>query len=333
MISLRISPGLEEIEQDAFASCSGLAGKKVTLPSTVNVLRGGAFGQCYERTEDGTYRGVVVELQNRDLELTENDPSGSPGGGIPSIVTIEGKEYENPFGCGTEIIAYELNSFGDFSMPKKLYDTVNTDTEVQYGYSFRKLGDSLVSHTVSGRIPEGARVKIMRAGEEIPVMVGDSSFSASAEGGEDISVTVSLEGYYNKYFVKTAASFTAEWDLGEITFSDTEKLPMYNILQVDFGNCGIDSFSGLELTLEAGNTVLEQDVDYVLQYPYIILKDSVTSESLSLTVNADEAGYTAGNRVTVSRSEGVFPIMLTPWGKLQATVSGSFAGENHILVF
>ena len=64
----------------------------------------------------------------------------------------------------------------------------------------------------------------------------------------------------------------------------------------------------------------------------MVLKETVTENNLTLTVNADDIGY-AGGSVTASREEGIFKLSLKAWGKLKITTDSSFAGDNNILVF
>lgn len=103
-------------------------------------------------------------------------------------------------------------------------------------------------------------------------------------------------------------------------------------MSIDFDGGTVKDFQGLEFTLKAGNRTLEEGTDYTLQYPYIILSESLEEEELTLSVNADSLGYTGGS-VTAKRADGTFVLPLTPWGKLHITTAGTFAGDNHILVF
>lgn len=103
-------------------------------------------------------------------------------------------------------------------------------------------------------------------------------------------------------------------------------------MSIDFDGGTVKDFQGLEFTLKAGNRTLEEGTDYTLQYPYIILSESLEEEELTLSVNADSLGYT-GDSVTAKRADGTFVLPLTPWGKLHITTAGTFAGDNHILVF
>ena len=90
-------------------------------------------------------------------------------------------------------------------------------------------------------------------------------------------------------------------------------------MRVHFGDVTVNGFKGLDITLQADGINLVENTDYTLQYPYIILADSVTADKFILTVNADAIGYTGGS-ATAGRSEGIFTLPLVQWGRLQVTV-------------
>lgn len=330
MTMLSIQPGTRSIGACAFADCTGLAGTTVTLPETVEKVGGGAFADCAKQkdAESGEYTGITVEVMNRDFSLL-------PYEGVIShdMVTIDGVNYANPFGqlpIATVIRAYETNSQGNPSMLKQFYDVVKDETSgSQSRYIFEPLTDGK-SYTVSGKIPSDAQMEMFVNDKKISPTLENGSFEASVAEKSKVSVTVSKDGYYNKYFMQ--ASLKDDWDLGDITFSDQDKIPMNNTMQVDFGKVSVNGFQNLEITLKAGDTKLTEGTDYKLQYPYIILTDTVTAEELTLTVNADEIGYTGGS-VTAGREEGTFKLSLKPWGKLQITADSEFAGNNHVLIF
>ncbi|MEI3220124.1 MAG: leucine-rich repeat domain-containing protein [Lachnoclostridium sp.] len=339
MKSLTIMPGVTYIESDAFANCSGLAGTTIVVPETVISIGGNAFGGCAKEQqmtgEEGfiyyAFTEVTVEIRNRDFSLSPKSDYYSY-----APVTIDGTDYENPFGNATVIRAYETDSQGNPSMMYRLYEVLK-DVEIypdntqhkQKAYRFEALTDAAV-YTVSGSIPEGASVLLRRDGREIPVTVTGNRFSAEVTSGADVSVTVKLDGYYDKYFLPESGSvLNGDWDLGNITL---EKIPQNRSMSIDFDGGTVKDFQGLEFTLKAGNRTLEEGTDYTLQYPYIILSESLEEEELTLSVNADSLGYTGGS-VTAKRADGTFVLPLTPWGKLHITTAGTFAGDNHILVF
>lgn len=83
--------------------------------------------------------------------------------------------------------------------------------------------------------------------------------------GATVEAEVSRDAYYEKHFIKT--DIGADWDLGEITFTEKEKIPSNRLMLVDFQNVTVSSFDKLSMTLTDGSTVLTEGSDYTLQYP------------------------------------------------------------------
>lgn len=333
--SLTILPGVETIGAHAFKECAGLGEQKVVVPATVGKIYGGAFAGCkkvYEPAEEGgeyTCAGIIVEFPNQDFQLTPYDSE------LDSYdkVTIGDMEYEDPFADMAVIRAYETDSAGNPSMLKQFYEAqkdVMDGSQSRYTFEALDGGEEQISYTVSGTVPSGAKVELYQDDQEIKVTLADDRFSVKAAAGSKVTAEVSKDGYYSRHFIR--ASLSEDWDLGEITFSDEDKLPVSNVMKVDFGDVGISSFRNLEIRLKADNRELEEGTDYILQYPNVVLTDTVTEERLTLTVNADGLGFTGGS-VTADRETGIFDLPLTAWGRLEVSASGEFAGDNHVLVF
>ena len=216
-------------------------------------------------------------------------------------------------------------------MLKQFYET---QKEAQYNaqnlYGFEPLTSIASSYTVSGIVPDGAKVELYQNEQEISVPLTDNHFKVKADAGAKVTADISLDGYYSKHFIKT--ELNADWELGEIAFAETDRLPVNRVLRVDFGDADIRSFRNLKLNLKAENRTLEEGVDYSLQYPNIVLADTVTEDRFTLTVLADQAGYTGGTAET-SRKEGIFSLTMPKWGNLEITAISEFAGDNHVLVF
>lgn len=319
---LNIASGVETIGERAFNSCDGLAGKIIIVPETVNLVGREAF---YGIDPENP---LTVEFRNRNIKLQEV----SYGSGQ---LTVGEQEYYSPFdgSCTTVNIvirAYEKDSNGETSMMKLLYDALVNDPnkDPEHIYKFEAISDDTC--TVSGTVPSGADIKLYINGQELPLEIKDGKFSALADKGTTVSADVTMNGYYDKHFIKT--DINADWDLGEITFSEKEKIPANRLMLVEFQNAVVSSFEKLNLTLKDGSTVLTEGTDYTLQYPYIALAETLTADSLTLAVNADGICYTGGS-VTAERESGVFEVSLTPWGKLSITADSEFAGDNNILVF
>ena len=307
---LNIENGVERIDLWAFANCDALSGTTVVLPETVSYVGESAFEYC------GTSENpITVEIRNRDVEF-------------------EASTSQSPFGWTNDnmhiiVRAYEFNSNGENSAPYNLYlEYLNETDKDDSTFEFYAIPDE--AFAVTGTVPEGAKVKLYINSSELPVSVTDGKFSALADKGADVGVRVSLNGYYDKHFIKQAIS--EKWDLGEITFSQSDKVPANKLMRVDFTGESVSSFDEVSLELSADGNVLSEDTDYTLQFPYIALTDTVTAEELTLCVNADGISCT-GSEATAKRESGVFEINITPWGKLGITASSDFAGDNNILVF
>lgn len=325
MTSLTIFPGVEQIRRWAFENCTGLARRTVVIPETVTELRSGAFAGCKKQNDDTTFTGITVEVRNRDFGLTPwNEDSRE-------TVDIDGQTYENPFPDFTNIRTYETNSAGNPTMLKQFYDT---QKDAQYNaqnlYIFEPLESSASFYTVSGTVPAGGKVEMYVNEKETPVTLTDNHFEVKADAGAKVTAEILLDGYYSKHFIKT--ELNTDWDLGEIAFTEGDRLPVNQVLRVDFGEAKISSFRNLELTLKAGERILTEGTDYTLQYPNIVLADTVTEDCFTLTVSADQAGYTGGS-AAARREDGIFSLLMTQWGSLEITTESEFAGDNHILVF
>lgn len=319
---LNIASGVETIGENAFYYCDGLFGKIIVVPESVSLVGREAFmGVDSEKP-------LTVEFRNRNIKLQEASY-------CQGQLTIGEQEYYSPFAyaytCVNVVIrAYEKDSNGDPSMMKLLYDALvsDPDKDPDQVYKFESISDNTC--TVSGTLPKDAQIKLYINGQELPTELVNGKFSALADKGATVSADVTMNGYYDKHFIKT--DIDEDWDLGEIAFTDKEKIPANRLMLVEFQDTSISNFDNLNITLKDKNTILTEGKDYVLQYPYIALNDTVTADSLTLTIDADKICCT-GDSVTADRESGVFKVSLTPWGKLNITADSTFAGDNNILVF
>ena len=91
---------------------------------------------------------------------------------------------------------------------------------------------------MSGTIPSGAKIVLYQDNQEKTVTFTDNQFSVKADAGSKVTAEVSKDGYYSKHFIR--ASLDGDWDLGEIAFSDGDKLPMNRVMEVDFGEAAVN---------------------------------------------------------------------------------------------
>ena len=316
---LNIADGVETIGESAFDNCVELEGSTIVVPESVALVGGSAFY--------GVTKPLTVEFRNRNIKLQE-----APYGGQ---LTVGDKEYYSPFDNNYEstniiIKAYEKNSNGEASMMKLLYDALVNDPNKDPDdiYKFIAISDRTVK--VSGIIQSKAKVEICIDGQSVPVEISSGKFSVIADEGSTVTVKATANGYYDKNFIK--ADINEDWELGEIAFGESDKVPANNLMRIDFGDIAVSRGDKLTFTLKGGGEILKQGKDYTVQYPYIVLNNSVTAQRLTLSVNADELLYSA-KTVTALRESGVFKVTLTPWGKINVATTGEFAGDNNILVF
>ena len=315
---LNIADGVEVIGEYAFDNCVELEGSTIVVPESVALVGRDAFY--------GVTKPLTVVFRNRNIQLQE-----APYGGQ---LTVGDKQYYSPFddSYDTNIIikAYEKNSNGEASMMKLLYDALINDPDKDPDdiYKFIAISDRTVK--VSGSIQSKAKVEICIDGQSVPVEISSGKFSVIADEGSTVTVKATANGYYDKNFIKT--DITEDWELGEIAFGESDKVPANNLMRIDFGDIAVSRGDKLTFTLKGGGEILKQGKDYTVQYPYIVLNNSVTAQRLTLSVNADELLYSA-NTVTALRESGVFKVTLTPWGKINVATTGEFAGDNNILVF
>lgn len=316
---LNIANGVETIGERAFDECVELEGSTIVVPESVALVGRSAFY--------GVTKSLTVVFRNRNIQLQE-----APYGGQ---LTVGDKEYYSPFNNDYEstniiIKAYEKNSNGETSMMKLLYDALVNDPDKDPDdiYKFIAISDRTVK--VSGSIQSKAKVEICIDGQSVPVEISNGKFSVIADEGSTVTVKATANGYYDKNFIK--ADINEDWELGEIAFGESDKVPANNLMRIDFGDIAVSRGDKLTFTLRGGGEILKQGKDYTVQYPYIVLNNSVTAQRLTLSVNADELLYSA-NTVTALRESGVFKVTLTPWGKINVTTTGDFAGDNNILAF
>ena len=317
---LNIADGVEVIGERAFIDCVELEGSTIVVPESVALVGCDAFY--------GVTKPLTVVFRNRNIQLQEA-PYGS------GQLTVGDKQYYSPFDNNYEstniiIKAYEKNSNGEASMMKLLYDALINDPykDPDAIYKFIAISDRTVK--VSGSIQSKAKVEICIDGQSVPVEISSGKFSVIADEGSTVTVKATANGYYDKNFIKT--DITEDWELGEIAFGESDKVPANNLMRIDFGDIAVSRGDKLTFTLKGGGEILKQGKDYTVQYPYIVLNNSVTAQRLTLSVNADELLYSA-NTVTALRESGVFNVTLTPWGKINVATTGEFAGDNNILVF
>lgn len=117
------------------------------------------------------------------------------------------------------------------------------------------------------------------------------------------------------------------------------KLPVSRTITVSLSDSegkSLYSFDGLTLALKAGESTLTEDTDYILQFPYIILKDTVSiSEDTALTLSAvaDESLKHSGATATTTLAQPRLELVLPAWGNAVIPTVSRFVGGHNILIF
>ena len=79
-----------------------------------------------------------------------------------------------------------------------------------------------------------------------------------------------------------------------------------------------------------------EDTDYTLQFPYIILKDTVSVEkntTLTLTAETDESLKRSGTTATTTLARPRLELVLPAWGNVVIPTVSSFTGGHNVLIF
>ncbi len=352
--SLTILPGVRTIGVSAFSFCDGLIGKTVELPATVDTLCNGAFWGIMALDETETdKRPLTVRILNPDIVFEESERYTSSYYAAGDTEHSRILEASDPFGASAYVVlcGYEKTSLGTDSALKKYVEKFNGTIIfrswgkqggggfIEHYYtreiSFRALEYIPQTHRVSGFLPDGVEVRLMRGGEPVELTVENGAFSAEIEEGADVVITAHKEGFYDQILVKTAAEFKNDWIVNLDAFTP---LPAAGRLTVDAirGTAALTSFDGLTFALSAGEEALTEGVDYEISYPYIVLTDPEAFRAdteLKLSVFPD-ASLRLGNAEAVTTgAEGRFSVILTEWGRINVAAEGGTEAPNIVVIF
>ena len=327
--SLSLHEGLQSIGVCAFNRCNGtdngeymegLLNATIVVPETVTYIGAGAFSVPYNSYyADNANPGLTMKILNRDLTLKdENEYNGF----IPILsgvasATICGYRYKSDGITESDLYAYAQSC-------KYTWEELS-ETQPVYAY------------TVSGKVtPADASIVVEKGGERIAQTSDESgAFSFAVKNDEDVKVVFSADGYIDQTLVRAAGS-TGNWDLGNVELAT---LPVSRTITVSLSDSegkNLYSFDGLTLVLKAGEKTLTEDTDYTLQFPYIILKDTVSVEkntTLTLTAETDESLKRSGATATTTLARPRLELVLPAWGNVVIPTVSSFTGGHNILIF
>lgn len=337
--TLTLHEGLQSIGVCAFYSCNGtdngeymegLLNATIVVPETVTYIGAGAFSVPYNSYyADDANPGLTLKILNRDLTLKdENEDNGF----IPILsgvayATICGYRYKSDGVTESDLYAYAQNLIEQSS------------ESVSCKYTWEELSETqpVYAYTVSGKVtPADASIVVEKGGERIAQTSDESgAFSFAVKNDEDVTVVFSADGYIDQRLVRAAGS-TENWDLGNVELAT---LPVSRTITVSLSDSegkNLYSFDGLTLVLKAGEKTLTEDTDYTLQFPYIILKDTVSVEkntTLTLTAETDESLKRSGATAATTLARPRLELVLPAWGNVVIPTVSSFTGGHNILIF
>lgn len=337
--SLTLHEGLQSIGVCAFNCCNGttdngeymegLLNATIVVPETVTYIGAGAFSVPYNSYyADDANPGLTLKILNRDMNLKEESGEFIDILGTVAYATIYGHVYKSDGGTETDLYSYVQNRIEQSS-----------GSFLNCRYTWENLSEPQVAdaYTVSGKVtPADASIVVEKGGERIAQTSDESgAFSFTVKNDEDVKVVFSADGYIDQSLVRAAGS-TGNWDLGNVELAP---LPVSRTITVSLSDSegkNLYSFDGLTLVLKAGEKTLIEDTDYTLQFPYIILKDTVSVEkntTLTLTAETDESLKRSGATATTTLARPRLELVLPAWGNVVIPTVSSFTGGHNILIF
>lgn len=338
--SLSLHEGLQSIGVCAFRCCNGTTGNgeymegllnaTIVVPETVTYIGAGAFSVPYNSYyADNANPGLTLKILNRDLTLKdENEDNGF----IPILsgvayATICGYRYKSDGVTESDLYAYAQNLIEQSS------------GNLNCRYTWENLSEPQVAdaYTVSGKVtPADASIIVEKGGERIAqTSDGSGAFSFTVKNDEDVKVVFSADGYIDQTLVRAAGS-TGNWDLGNVELATLPVSRTVTVSLSDSEGKNLYSFDGLTFVLKAGGKTLTEDTDYTLQFPYIILKDTVSitkNTPLTLTAETDESLKRSGATATTTFAQPRLELVLPAWGNVVIPTVSSFTGGHNILIF
>ena len=348
-----IGSGVEYIGDRAFYHLSNggggaipsFEGVEVTIPQSVQSMGEDVFNNETIEMVDGT------EIYSRNapyLRVMNPDFSFEEGGSLE----FDGKRYKNPFSIEQTIIAYASDSSGNPSWIKRFADSVTGQMDEKNpgkpAYTFQWMEEQV---RVTGAVPKGASVTLLQNGKRTQVEVSpDGSFGVSAFTNATATVCISLAGYYDKAFTRQAPEMTGVWNIGAISESDLEKVPVsrnmaVNVLvQTSSNDAGSPVYEPMALTDDLALTLSRADgatlsegesADYVRQNWGFVLSEELAkaNEELALTVEPAASLKLAGAKVTAKPEAGAFDVKLLKLGTATVQVKSSYAGASAVMAF
>lgn len=332
--TVELREGLQSIGAAAFSGCNGtdngeymegLLNASIVVPETVTYIGAGAFSVPYNSNyADKANPGLTLKFLNRDLELRDESGGFIPILGSVTYAAIYGYHYRSDGTTETDLYAY---------MQSLMNQTGCT-------YTWKDLSGTQpvsVSYTISGTVTPATATLLVEKGDSRMTQTIDENgaFSFSVKNDENIKLTFYADGYIKQTFARAAGS-TGDWNLETVNLSLIPVNKTITVALSDSDGKNLYSFDGLSLFLKAGEKTLTENTDYILQFPYIILKDTVSvtkDTTLTLTARTDESLKRSGATATTTFAEPSLELVLPAWGNVVIPTVSKFVGGHNILIF
>lgn len=353
LTSVKIGASVKRIGDGAFAANPYLT--ELTLPQNVQVI---GCALCDKLATTAS----TLSILNPNIQFTSYE---EPCYDEKKDFAVDGKVYYNPFHYGQTIIAYAKKADGSPTMVRQFADwyenvaedktyTSSTTGEEKPCYTFLWLDEEL---KVTGSLPSGAKAFLTQTGATKEIEINDDgSFSVNALANAQASIRVSLQGYYDKEFVRSAEEMTGDWDIGTVALDAFHEVPVDRSVGItakyrkgtdENGDDTFVSFGSLDqfdVTLKFNDELLEPEKDYQLAGLGAVLSEERAKElhsNLETTKMTCQLSPKEGSKLKVSASQptslntetGVFDVTLPSWGSAEITAVNSSGTRSRVLVF
>lgn len=185
---------------------------------------------------------------------------------------------------------------------------------------------------------EAAAAVTLRSGDEewTAARSEDGSYLAEASNKEEVTLTVSAEGYVPRRFT-FAAGTLLDRRLGAVRLYPCPENGIISTHLAATDGRTLLSFDGLNPVLSNDKRKLTEGEDYRLSYPNIILSESYRksvrkADILHLTLKPDEDTRLSWAYLDTNLSDRDFKGEIDAWAKIQVTVNSDYDGMNHVVI-
>lgn len=333
LAEINLGYGVTTIGDSAFAGCEALKEADITLPETVTFIGSKAFAVA-SIDYDANSPGLTLRFLNPNVNLKIKDETA-------------GMTASERLACYSPIFGYNVNYVTVYGYGKTVS---GADTDIynymyllddnyygkNYKYTFKSLGE-ITYIKVSGKVtPNDATVTLKEGEAEREITLkADGSFSFEAREDKALELKVQRNGYYTAVFGH--ADHAGDWALDEITLDEMPFSYRIKLAVSDSAGNVLQSADGLRFTVRADKSVLEENTDYTLEYPYLVLNEKlpITEES-SITVSAEVTNLSlcrGGAYGSTTPASPYLKLVLPVWGDMLIHTSSAYTGGQLIMLF